>query len=106
MREVKLSVKNQIVIARDVRAALGVKAGDRLLVVPRGNAVILLRKPKKYAKAIADMGARFRAEYSLRTPDAIQAATALNGGASGFVSNDPAFRRIEGLEVTILDDLL
>ena len=55
---------------------------------------------------IADMGARFRAEYGLRTPDAIQAATALNGGASGFVSNDPAFQRIEGLEVMILDDLL
>jgi AbrB family looped-hinge helix DNA binding protein len=56
MREVKLSSKNQIVIAREVREALGVKAGDRLLVVPRGNAVILLRKPKKYAKAIAGMG--------------------------------------------------
>jgi hypothetical protein len=35
---------------------LGVKAGDRLLVVPRGNAAILLRKPKKYAKAIAGLG--------------------------------------------------
>jgi AbrB family looped-hinge helix DNA binding protein len=56
MREVKLSSKNQIVIAREVREALGVKAGDRLLVVPRGNAVILLRKPKKYGKAIAGMG--------------------------------------------------
>lgn len=56
MREVKLSTKNQIVIAREVRDALGVRAGDRLLVVPRGNAVILLRKPKKYAKAIAGMG--------------------------------------------------
>ena len=55
MREVKLSAKNQIVIAREVRAALGVKAGDRLLVVPRGNTVILLRKPKKYRKAIAGM---------------------------------------------------
>lgn len=55
MREVKLSSKNQIVIARDVREALGVKAGDRLLVVPRGNTVILLRKPKKYSKAIAGM---------------------------------------------------
>jgi AbrB family looped-hinge helix DNA binding protein len=53
MREVKLSSKNQIVIARDVREALGVKAGDRLLVVPRGNTVILLRKPKKYSNAIA-----------------------------------------------------
>ena len=55
MREVKLSSKNQIVIARDVREALGVKAGDRLLVVPRGNTVILLRKPKKYSNAIAGM---------------------------------------------------
>jgi bifunctional DNA-binding transcriptional regulator/antitoxin component of YhaV-PrlF toxin-antitoxin module len=56
VREVKLSAKNQIFVAREVRAALGVKAGDRLLVVPRGNAVILLRKPKKYAKAIAGLG--------------------------------------------------
>jgi len=56
MREVKLSTKNQIVIGREVRNALGVKAGDRLLVVPRGNTVILLRKPKKYSKAITGMG--------------------------------------------------
>jgi AbrB family looped-hinge helix DNA binding protein len=56
MREVKLSAKNQIVIAREVRDALGVKAGDRLLVVPRGNTVILLRKPKKYSKAISGIG--------------------------------------------------
>jgi AbrB family looped-hinge helix DNA binding protein len=56
MREVKLSSKNQIIIAREVREALGVKAGDRLLVVLRGNTVILLRKPKKYAKTIAGMG--------------------------------------------------
>jgi bifunctional DNA-binding transcriptional regulator/antitoxin component of YhaV-PrlF toxin-antitoxin module len=56
VREVKLSAKNQIFVAREVRAALGVKAGDRLLVVPRGNAAILLRKPKKYAKAIAGLG--------------------------------------------------
>ena len=56
MREVKLSTKNQIVIARDIRDALNVKSGDRLLVVPRGNTVILLRKPKKYSKAIAGIG--------------------------------------------------
>lgn len=56
MREVKLSSKNQIAIAREARQALGVKAGDRLLIVPRGNTVILLRKPKKYTKAIAGVG--------------------------------------------------
>jgi AbrB family looped-hinge helix DNA binding protein len=56
MREVKLSAKNQIVIPRDIRAALGVKSGDRLLVVPRGDTVILLRKPKRHSKAIAGIG--------------------------------------------------
>jgi AbrB family looped-hinge helix DNA binding protein len=56
MREVKVSSKNQIVIGREVRNALGVKAGDRLLVVPRGTVVILLRKPKKYSKVIAGLG--------------------------------------------------
>jgi AbrB family looped-hinge helix DNA binding protein len=35
MREVKLSTKNQIVIPREIREALGVKAGDKLLAVPR-----------------------------------------------------------------------
>ena len=56
MCEVKLSIKNQIVIPREIRDALGVKAGDRLLLVARGDTVILLRKPKKYSKAIAGMG--------------------------------------------------
>jgi predicted nucleic acid-binding protein len=55
---------------------------------------------------IADMGARFRTEYSLRTPDAIQAATAVSGDATGFIANDTGFRRVAGLEVMVLDDLL
>lgn len=55
MHEVKLSRKNQIVIPRDARDTLGVKAGDKLLVVARGDTVILLRKPKRHSKAIAGM---------------------------------------------------
>jgi predicted nucleic acid-binding protein len=55
---------------------------------------------------IADRGARLRADHHLRTPDAIQAATALCAGATGFVSNDTAFQRVAGLEVLVLDDLL
>jgi AbrB family looped-hinge helix DNA binding protein len=64
MCEVKLSAKNQIVIPREIRHALGVKAGDRLLVVPRGDTVILLRKPKRYSKAIAGIGKKiYGADY-------------------------------------------
>jgi AbrB family looped-hinge helix DNA binding protein len=56
MREVKLSIKNQIVIPREIRDALGVKAGDKLIAVPRRDIVILLRRPKKYAQAISGIG--------------------------------------------------
>ena len=56
MHEVKLSSKNQIVIPREIRNALRVQAGDQLLVVARGDTVILLRKPKKYSKAITGIG--------------------------------------------------
>ena len=55
MHEVKLSSKNQIVVPREIRNALRVRAGDRLVIVKRGDTVILLRKPKQYAKAISGM---------------------------------------------------
>ena len=55
---------------------------------------------------IADRAAQVRADINLKTPDAIQAATALIAGATGLISNDPAFRRVTDLEVMILDDLL
>ena len=52
MSEVKVSSKNQIVIPREAREALGVKAGDRLLVVVHGNRVMVLEKPKSHHVAI------------------------------------------------------
>jgi hypothetical protein len=42
----------------------------------------------------------------MRTPDAIQAATAVQSGATGFISNDPVFQQVEGFETLVLDDLL
>ena len=52
MNEVKLSSKNQIVVPREAREALGAKPGSRLLLVVRNGTVTLLAKPKNYAKAI------------------------------------------------------
>jgi len=49
--------------------------------------------------------ASLRAAHNLSTPDAIQAATAMLGLADGFISNDAAFRRLNGLDVLVLDDL-
>jgi predicted nucleic acid-binding protein len=55
---------------------------------------------------ITDLAARFRAEQNLKTPDAIQAATAVLSNATGLVSNDPAFVRMKQLDVLIFDALL
>ena len=55
---------------------------------------------------ITDLAARLRAEYNLKTPDALQAATALACQATGFISNDTGFKRVGGLEVLILDEML
>jgi predicted nucleic acid-binding protein len=54
----------------------------------------------------ADVAARMRATYRLRTPDALQAATALRADATGLITNDAAFARIKELETVVLDRLL
>jgi predicted nucleic acid-binding protein len=55
---------------------------------------------------IADAAARDRALYRLRTPDALQAATAERFGATGFFTNDAAFERVPAFETLLLDRLL
>ncbi len=55
---------------------------------------------------IADSTARLRAEYNLRTPDALQAAAALVCEAAGFISNDAGFKKVAGFEVAILEELV
>jgi AbrB family looped-hinge helix DNA binding protein len=52
MSEAKLSSKNQIVIPREARQALGLKPGDKILVVVRGDRVLVLQKPKSHHAAI------------------------------------------------------
>ncbi|HET9041888.1 MAG TPA: PIN domain-containing protein [Burkholderiales bacterium] len=52
---------------------------------------------------IVDIATAVRAEYGLRTPDAIQAASALAcGGGTLFVTNDPVFTRIRGIDVRLI----
>ena len=52
MATATVSSKNQIVIPREAREALGLKAGDKLLVVVRGKRVLLLQKPVSHRAAL------------------------------------------------------
>ncbi len=55
---------------------------------------------------IAERAAQLRANTSMRTPDAIHIATALQSGATHFITNDNRLSSIPGLQVIAMDDML
>ena len=56
MQIVKLSSKNQIVIPKEAREAMHVKANDELLVIVKNNVTIIFPKPKEYSESLAGIG--------------------------------------------------
>jgi len=52
MASATVSSKNQIVIPREARDALDLRAGDKVLVVVRGKRVLVLQKPASHRGAI------------------------------------------------------
>ena len=52
MAAAKLSSKNQIVIPKEAREALGLKAGDKIEIVARDRTLLLFPRPKSYEAAI------------------------------------------------------
>lgn len=70
---------------------------------------ILLRSSNMTAlpvgEEIAEEAARLRALYNVKTPDAIQLATARVGGASWFLTNDGNLPSLPGMPVLVVDRL-
>jgi AbrB family looped-hinge helix DNA binding protein len=56
MAEATLSSKNQVVIPREARKALGLKAGDKVLFTVMGDRIIMIQKPKSFAAALRGLG--------------------------------------------------
>jgi len=56
--------------------------------------------------AISERAALLRAKHGLKTPDAIQLATATHHKADYFLTNDPALKKVKGVKVLVLDDYL
>jgi predicted nucleic acid-binding protein len=55
---------------------------------------------------IADTAARIRGVHGLRTPDALQAATAVCSYATALVTNDAVFERVKEFETLVMERLL
>jgi predicted nucleic acid-binding protein len=55
--------------------------------------------------SIAELAAELRAKYNLRTPDALQIATALDNGCDAFLCNDNGLRRVTELKILILNEI-
>lgn len=70
-----------------------------ILLNARGLATIPL------SQDIAEEAARLRARHNLRTPDAIQMATAIYNGASFFLTNDARLPSLPNLQVLVADNL-
>ena len=52
---VRLSSKYQVVIPQAAREALGLEAGDELLVLVKADRVVMMPKPKKFAERTAGL---------------------------------------------------
>lgn len=59
------------------------------------------------SREVARQAAQLRAKYNLRPADALQVGTAIISGATLWVSNDKALKRLEpAIEVIVLEDFV
>ena len=52
---VKLSSKFQVVIPQQARAALGLVAGDELLILVKDDRIVMMPKPKNFTDRLAGL---------------------------------------------------
>lgn len=55
--------------------------------------------------SIAEKAAELRANYNLRTPDALQIATSLENNCEAFLCNDNGLKKVTELKILTLDEL-
>ncbi len=83
------------------------RRGDEALAHQYNN--ILLSSPHistlPITYATAQDAAELRARHNLKTPDAIQLAAAISGGATTFLTNDRDFPQLSGITILRLKDI-
>jgi predicted nucleic acid-binding protein len=72
----------------------------RILLTQSRNFSIVIIDP-----IVAEQAAEMRAKYNLRTPDALQLASAVSAGCQAFLTNDANLKRVRELRIVVLEDL-
>ena len=114
----RLSAFFEAVSSSRIRAVTSVVTLAEVLVRPlREGRVDLVRQYREIlltstgfdtvpvSSEIADHAAQLRAAHGLRTPDAIQLATAMSAGATAFLTNDTRLAKTARLEPLLLAEL-
>jgi AbrB family looped-hinge helix DNA binding protein len=59
-----LSSKNQIVVPKDAREALGLEPGCKIMMVLRGGVLVLRRRPESFTQALSGIAkGRYPADH-------------------------------------------
>jgi predicted nucleic acid-binding protein len=61
---------------------------------------------KAIDRKVSRRAAEIRAKYDLKPADAIQVSTALVNGANAFISNDLSFKKVDELDILLLEELI
>lgn len=83
------------------------RRGDQIVETAYRNLLTQSRELKlvPIISIVAEKAAELRARYNLRTPDALQVASALQAGCDALLTNDLGLQRVKELPILVLDEL-
>ena len=108
MYMVKLRSKNRITLPGKVVALAGLKEGDFLNFTGEGTRIVITApeiRERGAGYTMSDLLIHLRADFGLRSMDALHLATALVHDCGTFITNDQRFARVDRPRVLTLHDL-
>lgn len=84
------------------------KAGNSQLIQDYRDILLYSKEFRmmNISEQIAGTAAQLRATYNLKTPDALHLATAIETRCGAFLTNDKTLKRVIGIQILVLDELV
>lgn len=84
------------------------KAGNSQLIQDYRDILLYSKEFRmmNISEQIAGTAAQLRATYNLKTPDALHLATAIETRCGAFLTNDKTLKRVMGVQILVLDELV